>query len=150
MIHKNYNSKQRLEDSFQLALSVDLRSIMSTETSESSIIKYDGSIKQDSPDPASEIDRANELASITEIQSYLQKYSTTSSVFAEQSISNPDYQRTLYWYVSYVIFLNLNFIIHTNYILFCFILLVFLVFYKLSFLMISKMPKEVLKRILNC
>ena len=37
-----------------------------------------------------------------------------------------------------------------NYILLCFILLVFLVFYKLSFLMISKMPKEVLKRILNC
>ena len=147
MHSQNYNSKQRLEDSFQLALSVDLRFIMSTETSESSIIKYDGSIKQDSPDPASEIDRANELASITEIQSYLQKYSTTSSVFAEQSISNPDYQRTLYWYVSYVIFLNLK---YTNYILFCFILLVFLVFYKLSFLMISKMPKEVLKRILNC
>lgn len=87
---------------------------MSTETSESSIIKYDGSIKQDSPDPASEIDRANELASITEIQSYLQKYSTTSSVFAEQSISNPDYQRTLYWYVSYVLFLNSKFIRHTN------------------------------------
>ena len=38
-----------------------------------------------------------ELASIAEIQKYLKKYSTTSTVFAEQSISNPDYQKTLYW-----------------------------------------------------
>lgn len=39
----------------------------------------------------------DELAGISEIHNYLSKYSTTSTVYAEQSISHPDYQRTLYW-----------------------------------------------------
>ena len=66
------------------------------------MVKYDSSIEESSPETTSmdvvpETPRTGELASISEIQCYLRKYSTTSSVFAEQSISNPDYQKTLYW-----------------------------------------------------
>lgn len=34
---------------------------------------------------------------------YSQKYSTTSSVFSDQSVANPDYQKTLYTYVNYIL-----------------------------------------------
>jgi len=65
------------------------------------MVKYDSSIGEASPETMSkeepETPRPGELSSISEIQCYLRKYSTTSSVFAEQSISNPDYQKTLYW-----------------------------------------------------
>ncbi len=70
---------------------------MSEEKHRKIDIEYDESLKQDSPVPeASSHDSLG--GAVTEIQLYLRKYSTTSSVFAEQSISNPDYQRTLYWY----------------------------------------------------
>lgn len=65
------------------------------------IVEYDSTISPGSPARTSQEEpaekREGEMSSISEIQSYLCKYSTTSSVFAEQSISNPDYQKTLYW-----------------------------------------------------
>jgi len=64
------------------------------------IVEYDSTISPGSPARTSQEEpaekREGEMSSISEIQSYLCKYSTTSSVFAEQSISNPDYQKTLY------------------------------------------------------
>ena len=69
------------------------------------IIRYDPNILQSSPEQITEKSRLEsqyrnqigELLSIKEIQKYIRKYSTTSTVFAEQSISCPDYQKTLYW-----------------------------------------------------
>lgn len=37
------------------------------------------------------------LWTIAELTQYLKKYSTTSTVFAEQSIANPDLNKALYW-----------------------------------------------------
>jgi hypothetical protein len=70
---------------------------MTSRSSSKEIITYDQTIKLDSPVPEAGGDAELGENAITEIQLYLRKYSTTSSVFAEQSISNPDYQRTLYW-----------------------------------------------------
>jgi hypothetical protein len=70
---------------------------MSTESGASGIITYDESIPQDSPVPEAQSEDVLGEIAISEIQCYLRKYSTTSTVFAEQSITNPDYQRTLYW-----------------------------------------------------
>lgn len=73
---------------------------MSAKSAEKVIVQFDESITSASPECKSQdmtgIATSNELASISEIQCYLRKYSTTSSVFADQSISNPDYQKTLY------------------------------------------------------
>lgn len=74
---------------------------MMAKDSRGKVVEYDSTIEPGSPERASQAEpeekREGELSSISEIQSYLCKYSTTSSVFAEQSISNPDYQKTLYW-----------------------------------------------------
>jgi hypothetical protein len=70
---------------------------MSTESGASGIITFDENIKQDSPVPEEQSEDLLGETAISEIQCYLRKYSTTSTVFAEQSITNPDYQRTLYW-----------------------------------------------------
>lgn len=70
---------------------------MASKSNSKDIIKFDHTIKQDSPVPEASGENGLGEIAIKEIQLYLRKYSTTSSVFAEQSISNPDYQRTLYW-----------------------------------------------------
>jgi hypothetical protein len=49
--------------------------------------------------------RNGEFSGIDEIRDYLLKYCTTSTVYAEQSISNPDYQKIMYWLVMYHSFL---------------------------------------------
>jgi len=69
---------------------------MISDSGNKTIINYDQSIKPDSPVPEASADFAVGEGAISDIQCYLRKYSTTSSVFAEQSITNPDYQRTLY------------------------------------------------------
>lgn len=67
------------------------------------LIQYDASISEVNAAEEEALQKLKneghreELSSITEIQCYLTKYSTTSSVFADQSIANPDYQKTLYW-----------------------------------------------------
>lgn len=77
---------------------------MISDSGNKTIINYDQSIKPDSPVPEASADFAVGEGAISDIQCYLRKYSTTSSVFAEQSITNPDYQRTLYWYLIIIIF----------------------------------------------